>query len=197
MILESLRLKWISDEIGYGLFAAETIKKGTITYVQDGMDIVIKPQEQFRYPENVQPIIEKYSFENHLGDLIICWDLGKYMNHSCSPNSLTTGYGFDIALEDIQAGQEVTDDYRIFCKKLNFIPSCQHPDCIEHRISSELIHYWDDKLRSAMSEIQNVEQPLLNFVDSETLTLLESFKQDSENYVSVATQLPVKNQRML
>ena len=32
------------------------------------------------------------------------FDHGKYENHACDPNTLTTGFGFDIAVRDIQPG---------------------------------------------------------------------------------------------
>jgi hypothetical protein len=37
-----------------------------------------------------------------------------YGNHSCDANTLDTQLGFDVAVRDIEAGQELTVDYRRF-----------------------------------------------------------------------------------
>ena len=36
------------------------------------------------------------------------------MNHDDQANTLTTGYGFEVAVRDVDEGEELTDDYRIF-----------------------------------------------------------------------------------
>jgi hypothetical protein len=44
MIIPWVKIQWISDEKGYGLLATRDIPKGTVTFVQDGLDIVISPE---------------------------------------------------------------------------------------------------------------------------------------------------------
>jgi SAM-dependent methyltransferase len=37
------------------------------------------------------------------------------MNHACEPNAAGTEFGFEVALRDIQAGEELTNDYGSYC----------------------------------------------------------------------------------
>ena len=41
----------------------------------------------------------------------MCWDNGKFVNHSFKPSCFSTPYDFEIAIRDIYPGEELTDDY--------------------------------------------------------------------------------------
>ncbi len=111
MIHPSTEVRFISPEKGYGLVATEFIPKGTITWVQDELDQVFEHSRV----ENIHPAarhyLETYSFTNKNGELVLCWDNGKYVNHSFKPNCFSTPYDFEIAIRDIHPGDELTDDY--------------------------------------------------------------------------------------
>lgn len=187
MILSSLLLKWISDQKGYGLFATKRIPKGCITFAQDNLDLVITPEQFSAYPPHIKTIVDKYSYQTPTNNLIISWDLGKYMNHCCYSNTLTTGYGFEIAIRDIEAGEEVTDDYRLF--------TTDHPmdlQCDKNKCGSQpnLLEYWDEQVSSALLELPNVEQELIEYLDESVLEKLNLYLTGKQEYISVETQLP-------
>lgn len=58
-----------------------------------------------------QDILETYTFRNNKGNFVLCWDNGKFINHSFNANCLTTAYDFEISIRDIHAGEQLTDDY--------------------------------------------------------------------------------------
>lgn len=191
MIIPNLRMKWISDEKGYGLFATQQIPKGTITFIQDSLDIVISKRQFLRTPELLKASIEKYSYLLPDGDRIISWDLGKYMNHCCQANTLTTGYGFEIAIRDISAGEEVTDDYRIFSKnfKSNVFSCPNKSDCNQPLIPTEsAVASWDEKILPAIINVFEVDQPLIAFLDSTVLAELKMLSRGQTTYKSVKEQ---------
>lgn len=192
MIIASVQVRWISDEKGYGLFATQTIPKGTITFVQDGLDIVIPHEKQDEVSPALMEYVDKYSFEDYLGNRIISWDLGKYMNHDDEANTLTTGYGFEIAIRDIQIGEEVTDDYRIFSTHHDTSMAAQTKKIEELRPwPGKLINEWNNKVNKALKEVNQVEQPLLRVLGSEVFTkILRNNKLNS--HPDVADSLPLR-----
>ncbi|MCC7405389.1 MAG: SET domain-containing protein [Bdellovibrionales bacterium] len=193
MILPSLRIKWISDDIGYGLFATEFIPKGTVTYAFDPLEIVLPRKILEQEKEPMRSMIDKYSYEDNSGNLIICWDLGKFMNHCCYSNTLTTGYVFGIAINDIQPGEEVTDDYRIFTRQHGFQPSCEKFVCPVFSQSQEQVEEWDGRIKDALKHFAEVPQPLKPLIPAKMLKAVEAYLRDPAKYVSVGTQLPKAN----
>ncbi|MCB0379147.1 MAG: SET domain-containing protein [Bdellovibrionales bacterium] len=193
MVIPWVKVVWISDHKGYGLFADRFIPKGTITFAQDGLDIVISNQQL----ETVDPIlrenVEKYSYEDYMGNRIVSWDLGKYMNHDDRASTLSTGYGFEIAVRDIQKGEEVTDDYRIF--------STHHDTTFTVPVGSfkdftpwgqDLIDQWDVKVKEALAVITEVDQPLKDFIDTRLWSEVLALKKSTRNYRSVSTAFPLR-----
>ena len=61
--------------------------------------------------KNKGKIIKKYAYRNQDGKFVLCWDLGKYVNHSFHANCMGTAYEFEIAIRDINPGEQLTDDY--------------------------------------------------------------------------------------
>ena len=197
MILPSLRIQWISDEKGYGLFATQTIPKGTVTFVQDGLDIVVAP-DQVVSPQ-LAPFVERYSYDGPDGSRVISWDFGKYMNHCCFANTLTTGYGFEIAIRDIAPGEEVTDDYRIFTREHQLLMSCDLQNCpvtLEVGNTRQLIQKWDKEILIALAEFKGVQQDLLNFIPEKTIRDLNDYLSGKADYRSVQTQMPSKSEKV-
>jgi len=111
MIHPSTRVQFINEEVGNGLVATRFIPKGTITWVMDPLDRTITQEEFNNLPALFKEILDIYTFRNNKGNHILCWDNGKYVNHSFKSNCLTTAYDFEIAIRDIQPGEQLTDDY--------------------------------------------------------------------------------------
>lgn len=181
-------LKYINDEIGYGVFATAFIPKGSITYVKDDLDLEINSTAFEAYPELLKQNIEKYSYIDERGIRIVSWDFAKYVNHCCHCNTMSTGYGFEIAIRDIQSGEEITDEYGLFNLNEEISLNCQKPGCRIKVGGEDLENYyqeWDMKVKQALLLLPAVNQPLINLLDSKTRKQVFSFLQDAREYKSV------------
>ena len=114
MIHPNTELKLINEHIGYGVFATADIPEGTIVYVKDSLELIVSPTDYLMHSEAMKDVIEKYSYIDEKGNRIISWDFAKYVNHCCNCNTISTGYGFEMAIRDIQKGEQITDEYGIF-----------------------------------------------------------------------------------
>ena len=106
---------------GIGLFAAEDIPAGTITWAWDpALDRTHTEAELQRLDPAVRAFLDRYAYwEPSLNAYALCVDNARFMNHSDDPNTGGTYDGFppggaDVALRDIKAGEEMTCDYRAF-----------------------------------------------------------------------------------
>lgn len=169
MIHPNTEVRYIDEEKGYGLFATSPIPRGTITWVLDELDRKIDPPEMEKYDKKYQEILLKYSFRNNKGTYIFCWDNGRYINHSFNSNCCLTPYNFEIAIRDIEAGEEITDDYGY----LNIIEPFEARSEDGNRTvvyPDDLLHYaqlWDKRIAAAFPNLLQLEQPLWKFFPSE------------------------------
>ncbi len=167
MLHPHTELKFVSEEIGYGIFATCRIPIGTIMWVKDELDrIILKEDLSKLTPANLENLM-KYSYRNSLGNFVFCWDLTRYVNHSYHPNSILTPLGFEISVRDIEPGEEITNDYGT----LNIIEPFQCANGPAHE--REFVcpddlsrHYkvWDEQIRLAFKLISTVDQPLQKFL---------------------------------
>ena len=155
-------LKRIDDEIGYGVFATRPIPRGTITWAFDLFDQVYTPQEVHAMDEMHQGLIAKYAYRDSRGYFILCWDFGRYINHSFDSNCMATGYDFEIAIRDIQAGEELTNDYGYLNMQSPF-KARETKNGRAHVFPDDLVHYhkeWDALIQSSLPFMLKVDQPL-------------------------------------
>lgn len=102
---------------GLGLFAAEFIPKDTVIWqLNRELDLIISQQKY----EQLTPLAKEHFdwfayYSQEQGGWILCFDNGKFVNHSSTPN--TYGVGDTIALKDILIGEEITEDYYVFSEK--------------------------------------------------------------------------------
>ncbi|MBW9234391.1 SET domain-containing protein-lysine N-methyltransferase, partial [Leptospira santarosai] len=94
---------------------------------------------------------------------ILCWDLGRYVNHSFHANCMGTAYEFEVAIRDIHPGEQLTDDYGT----LNIDePFDCFPEDGTDRIRvypDDLLRFheeWDAKVIDSLRYFYEVEQPL-------------------------------------
>ncbi|CAL68502.1 SET domain-containing protein [Christiangramia forsetii] len=166
MMHPDTKLKWISDQKGFGVVATALIPKGTITWVQDELDSVFPPET----PDRLKPItrdhLEKYSFRNNKGEHILCWDIAKYMNHSFSSNCLSTAQNFEIAVRDIQIDEELTDDYGYLNLSEAFMPEDEDAERKTVFPDDILTYYkqWDKTLEPLFPVIETLDQPLFELL---------------------------------
>ncbi len=111
MIHPDTEVRFISKEIGYGVVATKLIPKGTITWVLDKLDREFTPEEVQKLDPIYQDILYTYTFRNNVGNFVLCWDHGRFVNHSFKSNCMSTAYDIEIAIRDIHPGEQLTDDY--------------------------------------------------------------------------------------
>ncbi len=190
MIHPHTEVRWVSDEIGHGVFATRPIAAGTITYAWDALEVEITPDDVRLRDKALLEVIERYSYIDGRGVRILSWDHAKFVNHSCNPNSLSTGYGFEIAIRDIAADEELTDDYGMFNLPTPMAISCCATGC-RGRVSGDDLdrHWkrWDLKVRAAIDRFPLVTQPLGGLLDAATANKLRGYGKGQEDYVSVHT----------
>jgi hypothetical protein len=183
-------IKYIDDTVGYGVFAKKMIPAGSITYVKDSLEIEISPTDFAKHSQVMQDTIEKYSYIDQNGYRIISWDFAKYVNHCCNCNSMSTGYGFEIALRDIYPGEQITDEYGLFNVKQDIKLICDQPHCRKNLREDDLDTYyqdWDGKIKKALGKFNEVNQPLKPFIDPNTAEELATYFNSPDQYKSVYT----------
>ena len=173
MVHPQTELRLSKAEIGLGLFATHTIPCGTITWARDPLDQVIPMSKWLKLPPLLQADIERHTWRNEDGNAVLCWDLARFVNHSCNPNCLSTALGFEIAVRDIAAGEELTNDYanlgmyeheRLQCH-------CGFSACrglIEPADAARLKFQWSGAIESAWRNLLCVEQPLWSLLSTRT-----------------------------
>lgn len=167
MLHPDTELRFVSPEIGYGIFATALIPKGTITWVKDELDRVVSQEDLAKLsPANKENLL-KYTYRNSKGEYFFCWDLTRYVNHSFEPNSMLTALGFEIAIKDIQPGEEMTNDYGT----LNIIEPFKCANDPSHErdyvCPDDLARFhkkWDDQIAVAFPHLSEVSQPLNKFL---------------------------------
>lgn len=102
---------------GLGVFATESIKKGTAVYQHNPrLDLILTATKFARLDPQDQALIMHYGgIDKRLGRYRLSYDDLRFLNHSEKPN-LVYDSATDqiIALRDISSGEELTQDYRDF-----------------------------------------------------------------------------------
>ncbi len=188
MIHPNTELRLIDEQIGYGVFATSDISEGTIVYVKDSLELTISPTDYLMHNAEMQEVIEKYSYIDEKGNRIISWDFAKYVNHCCNCNTISTGYGFEIAIRDIRKGEQITDEYGIFNLESPMNLVCAGLNCRKVIQPSDFETYyeeWDRKIKKSIVKLFEVEQPLMPFLDQATRSGLDDLYVHPESYKSV------------
>ncbi len=188
MIHPDTEVRHVSEAIGYGVFANKLIPKGTIVYVKDSLEIEVSESAFDKHSPAMQQVIDKFSYVDERGIRILSWDFAKYVNHNCNRNTISTGYGFEIAIRDIQAGEEITDEYGIFNLDDEFNCGCGAVNCRGSIKPNDLDTYfekWDGEIISALKHLMEVEQPLMHLVEDATRKELDIFFLDANKFPSI------------
>lgn len=166
MIHPATELRLVNPHIGYGVFATQPIPMGTIVWTLCQLDMILGPAQRQALPEPYQPIIEKYAYSDGTGNMILCWDYGRFINHSCAPAMLGVGDSFEIAVRDIAAGEELTCDYATLDLSEPMGCTCGQDGCSGAVDNCDLLHRYaqhDARVASALRNARSVAQPLLAF----------------------------------
>jgi hypothetical protein len=172
MIHPDTELRFISDAIGYGVVAKKLIPKGTITWVQDDLDQVFTPERAAKLSPLMQDYLETYCFTNAEGNHVLCWDNAKFVNHSFNSSCMSTAYDFEIAVRDIQPGEQLTDDYGYLNISEPFEVVDEGTDRKVVYPDDLLRHYeeWDQMIKDNLQNMTKVNQPLQKFISEKTWT---------------------------
>jgi hypothetical protein len=190
MIHPDTQLQKVNDKVGYGVFATQLIPKGTIIYVKDLLEIEVTPEQFAAMDIQYKAVVDWFSYVDQRGVRIVSWDIAKYVNHHCDSNSISTGYGFDIATRDIQAAEEITDEYGIFNLPEPLECCCDSANCrgtISNNDWDTYWRFWDKVAQDALSCVGQVPQPLMHFMDSEDYQDLTEYLRNRQCYKSVLT----------
>ncbi len=170
MIHPHSELRFISDAIGHGVVATRLIPKGTVTWVRDRFDLSFTPAEIEAMRPPYREIADKYTFVDKQGAHILCWDLARYVNHSCRASCLSAGYDFEIAVRDILPGEELTDDYGTLNPTEVFPCACGEAACRKEVRPDDFARFgatWDALVAEAFVFIGRLEQPLWPIVEEQ------------------------------
>lgn len=170
MIHSSAQLRYIDSQFDYGLFAVDFIPKGTVVWARDSFDQSFHPLQVESLDKPQRRVLDKYGFAQPDGSLLLCWDARRFLNHSCMPNVLMTRYGFEIAVNDIQAGDQITCDYAALNLKRPFACRCGTSECrgVVHPEDAFLCSaVWTEAITAALRFAASVEQPLWHLLDGE------------------------------
>jgi SET domain-containing protein len=104
---------------GLGVFLLQPVRHGDLIWRFDArIDRVYSQAEIESLPEHVQRYLRTYSTWHQGSRLfVLCGDNGRFFNHSDRPTTASNAisFGEDHALRDLQAGEELTSDYRTIC----------------------------------------------------------------------------------
>ena len=187
MIHPKTELRHISNEIGYGVVATEFIPAGTITWVLDKLDREFSPIDFQSMEPIYQNILDTYTFRNNKGNFILCWDNGRYVNHSFNSNCLTTAYDFEIAIRDIHEGEQLTDDYGYLNIPSPFrgINEGTRRKTVYPNDFLKYYSVWDKKIQKVFGKINKVEQPLKQLLSDETWARVKLILEGKEEMDSI------------
>jgi hypothetical protein len=166
MIHPDTELRFISAEIGYGVFATRPIPCGTLIWTQCHFDRVITRDEAAALPAQYQEVLGKYAYIDLAANYVLCWDAGRYVNHSCDPAMLGVDSGFEIAVRDLAPGDELTCEYGSLNLTSTLHCRCKSRLCrgtISAADTRDHWPAWDARVATALRDAGNVPQPLLAF----------------------------------
>jgi hypothetical protein len=168
MIHPDTELRFISDQVGYGVFATALIPRGTITWVRDDFDILLGKEEFERLQPPYRALADKYAYLDAEGVYVLCWDIAKCVNHSCDPNCLGGSAEFEVAVRDVRPGEELRCDYATLNlgEREPFQCRCGAPECrgsIGPEDATALAAEWAQTFDATLALAETVPQPLMPF----------------------------------
>ncbi len=151
MIHPDTEIRHISESMGFGVFATRAIPRGTVVWTLCELDQHISPARRLELSEGSRRELDTYAYVDASGAFILCWDHGRFVNHSCDPAMMPVGQYHEIAVRDIAAGDELTCDYGT----LNLVEQLR---CV---CGSAIC-------RGGITELDLVESPLVERIDALT-----------------------------
>jgi len=121
MLLVKTLLKQ-SNMHGVGVFADQFIPAGTVIWeFTPEFDLMYEPAKIENLPEPARSAMLRYTYLSDKTNLyVLCGDNARFLNHADDPTVMVTypegGHpeGIEVAVADIQPGEEITCNYRTF-----------------------------------------------------------------------------------
>jgi hypothetical protein len=165
---------------GLGVFAARKFVRGEILWISDDLDVKIPYSDYEKLPWQTKEKVSIYGYLDFDGRVVIAWDEGKLVNHSCSPNS-TGLLQFDnvsVALRDIEQDEEILEDYYCYYGHFEtFNCGCQAEKCRQIILNN---NSYDPSLRLDLAEvgqlIASIPQYLLSINSKVNEEFIANFK---------------------
>lgn len=164
--------------IGWGVFATQFIPMGTLTWVQDPLDLALTREQLAKLGPALQHLVHKYSYIDDYDRYVCSWDHAKYMNHSCEANTLSPVTSFEVAIRDIYPGEELTDDYGYLRLEHPFLCGCGSAHCrgtVSAQDAERLQAAWQQLLAKPLARMPLLEQPLLAYADTQAQADIQRF----------------------
>lgn len=190
MMHPDTEIQFISEYVGVGLFATKLIPKGTIVWIKDELDLRLTEEFIESLGDLQKNDVYKYAYLDTDGIYVLHWDHAKYMNHSFNPNCIDTAYNFQMAVKDIQPGEQLTCDYGILGDDEDF-------ECIPEEGTSRtkvtandyLTYYeeWDKMARESFKFFYTVEQPLKYLIEKQYVDKVNAVAIGDEPMDSILT----------
>ena len=162
---------------GLGVRATTSIPRGTVLWVRDAVDVVLSPEQVDALDGALAEHVDRLGYQDHLGRTIVCWDGGKYVNHSCAPTMRGVGPDAMIAVVDVAAGDEITCDYAECNLDEPFRCACGAAECrglVGASVASEEWSRWQTDVEAAVRLGAHVAQPLAKLcVDAGLVRVLD------------------------
>ncbi|MBC7822072.1 MAG: SET domain-containing protein [Planctomycetaceae bacterium] len=163
MIHPETELRPVDPRVGMGVVATRRIPRGTITWALDSLDQILTPERVVSLLPLQRAFVDRYSYIDAHGNSVLCHDLGKYVNHHCDPATRGVGEFFDIAVRDIEAGEELTCDYGETILDGAFPCACGAANCrgvVRTGVMTDGAEAWDTLVRATVLLLLSVPQPL-------------------------------------
>ena len=167
MMHPDTELRFKDAAFGHGVYATRFIPLGTIVWVLCELDIRLPAARVAALPPPYQAIIDRYAYGDAEGDRILCWDHGRYINHSCVPAMVEVGAETEIAVADLHPGDELTCDYGALNLVQPLRCRCGTADCRGVIGADDDLRVWrqlDTLARASVGVAGLVPQPLQPFV---------------------------------
>jgi len=167
MIHPDTELRFKNPSVGYGVFATRTIPKGTVVWTLCELDRRLSPAQRATFSTPCRDLIDRYAYVDASGDFILCWDHGRYVNHSCEPAMLGVGAEIEMAVRDLSVGDELTCEYGTLNLLMPLACACGAANCRGSIGGSDVLSLASELDRSvvdAMQQSRHVNQPLWPFM---------------------------------
>jgi hypothetical protein len=184
--------QYFGDHRGTGIVATCFIPAGTLVWIPGPTDELLTYAEISAQSAERKAYLADYAYLTNAGTYIVSNDSARFVNHSCNANSLTiAGPEVSIAIRDIAAGEEMSEDYGLYYANGGFENcACGSEYCRGYIASADIENCgddWDRSILTALGQLRLVEQPLWPHLDRQLQHSLLHYNADPQCVPSCKT----------